>query len=234
MAIQALVIDDEPLAQDIIRKYVEDLKNIEIKGYCNDALEAIQILNTKSIDLLILDINMPKLSGIEFLKTIEKPPLVILTTAYTEYALEGYELNIVDYLVKPFSLSRFIKSIQKAEKLLLLMKTQTSKTNADSVFIKSNKKSVQVKFNDIVYIEGLGDYINIYTEKTHLVTNISMKKMEELLPGDQFIRIHKSNIVNLKKIIAIDGNMVEIGNKKLAIGNNYRVDFFKQISKLSI
>lgn len=234
MAIKVLVIDDEPLAQDIIRKYAEDLKNIEIKGYCNDALEAIQVLNTQPIDLLILDINMPKLSGIEFLKTIEKPPLVILTTAYTEYALEGYELNIVDYLVKPFSLSRFIKSVQKVEKLLLLMKTQTTSTIADSVFIKSNKKSIQVKFNDIVYIEGLGDYINIYTEKTHWVTNISMKKMDELLPDDQFIRIHKSNIVNLKKIIAIDGNMVEIGNKKLAIGNNYRVDFFAQINKLSI
>jgi DNA-binding LytR/AlgR family response regulator len=234
MTIKVLVIDDEPLAQDIIRKYADDLKNIEIKGYCNDALEAIQVLNTQTIDLLILDINMPKLSGIEFLKTIERPPLVILTTAYTEYALEGYELNIVDYLVKPFSLSRFIKSIQKAEKLLLLMKTQTTSIIADSVFIKSNKKSIQVKFNDIVYIEGLGDYINIYTEKTHWVTNISMKKMEELLPIDQFIRIHKSNIVNLKKIIAIDGNMVEIGNKKLAIGNNYRVDFFAQINKLSI
>lgn len=234
MILKTLIIDDEPLAHNVIRKYAEDIKSIEIKGFCKDALEAIEILEKQSIDLIFLDINMPKLSGIEFLKTLKNPPLVILTSAYTEYAMEGYELNVLDYLVKPFSFARFLKAVQKAEHQVQLTQKSTIEEKVGSVFIKSNKKTYQVKFSEIIYIEGLGDYIKIYTEKSHLVTNISMKKMEELLPSNEFHRIHKSHIVNLMKIIAIEGNMVELANIKLIIGSNYRADFFSRISTISI
>jgi len=234
MILKTLVIDDEPLAQNILRKYAEDIKSIEIKGYCNDAVEAIEILEKQSIDLIFLDINMPKLSGIEFLKTLKNPPLVILTTAHTNYAMEGYELNVLDYLAKPFSFARFLKAVQKAEQQFqLIQKTKTAE-KPESVFIRSNKKTYQIKFSDIIYIEGLGDYIKIHTEKTHLVTNYSMKKMEELLPENEFYRIHKSHIVNLKKVVAIEGNMIELPNIKLTIGSNYRADFFARIGKISV
>lgn len=232
--IRALIIDDEPLAHEIIKKYAGDLKTIEIVGSCSNALEAIPILNTQTIDLLFLDINMPLLSGIEFLKTMKTPPLVILTTAYTEYALQGYELNVLDYLVKPFSLSRFLVAIQKAELQLTLQRPADTENKIQSIFIKANKKTIQIRFNEIIYVEGLGDYIKIFTETTHFITNLSMKKMEEALPSDIFFRIHKSHIVNLQKISAIDGNMVEVFTKKLMIGHNYRADFFTRINQHTI
>jgi DNA-binding LytR/AlgR family response regulator len=233
MILKTLVIDDEPLAQNILRTYAGDVDSIEIKGYCNNAVEAMQILEKQSIDLIFLDINMPKLSGIEFLKALKNPPLVILTTAYTDYAMEGYELNVLDYLAKPFSFARFLKAVQKAEQQFQLIQKTIITEKPESVFIRSNKKTYQVKFSDIVYIEGLGDYIKIFTVKTHLVTNYSMKKMEELLPENEFYRIHKSHIVNLKKIVAIEGNMIELPNIKLTIGSNYRTEFFSKIGKIS-
>lgn len=234
MSLKTLIIDDEPLAQDIIKKYANDVKSIEIKGFCGDAIEAMEILNTQKIDLIFLDINMPKLSGIEFLKTFKNPPIIIITSAYSDYALEGYELNVLDYLVKPFSFIRFLKAVQKAEQQHLQVQKQETEENSETIFIKSNKKSYQVKFSDIIYIEGLGDYIKIYTEKSHLVTNYSMKKMGDLLPENAFFRIHKSFIVNLKKIISVEGNMIEVPNKKLSIGNNYRTGFFSVIGRKSI
>ncbi len=232
MILKTLVIDDEPLAQNVLKKYAEDIKSIEIKGFCKDAIEAMVILESESIDVIFLDINMPKLTGIEFLKTLRNPPLVILTTAYSEYAMEGYELNVLDYLVKPFSFARFLKAVQKAEQQLQLTQKPSSEEKPESVFIKSNKKTYQVKFSEIIYIVGLGDYIKIYTEKSHLVTNLSMKKMEELLPASDFYRIHKSHIVNRVKIIAIEGNRIEVSGMKLTIGNNYRTDFFSRISNI--
>ena len=234
MILKTLVIDDEPLAQEILRKYAEDIKSIEIKGYCSNALEAIEIIEKQAIDLIFLDINMPKLSGIEFLRTFKNQPLVVLTTAYTDYAMEGYELNVLDYLVKPFSFARFLKAVQKAEHQYQLLQNVNSEEKSESVFIKSNKKSYQIKYSDIVYIEGLGDYIKIYTERSHLVTNLSMKKIEEMLPSNEFYRIHKSHIVNVKKIITIEGNMVELPQIKLTIGSNYRNEFFTRISKNSV
>ncbi len=234
MILKTLVIDDEPLAQEIIKKFAGDVKSLEIAGFCGDALEALEILNNQPIDLIFLDINMPKLSGIEFLRTLKDPPIVILTTAYPDYAMDGYELNVTDYLIKPFSFIRFLKAVQKAEQQFTLKHKSEIESKPESIFIKSNKKIHQVRFDEIIYIEGLGDYIKIYIEKSHLVTNISMKKMEELLPANDFYRIHKSFIVSLKKIISIEGNMVEVPGKKLTIGNSYRSDFFTKINKLSI
>jgi DNA-binding LytR/AlgR family response regulator len=172
---------------------------------------------------------MPKLTGIEFLKTLNNPPLVIFTTAYSEYALDGFELNVIDYLKKPFSFDRFCKAYFRAEELLLLKqsasKSEIVEKQNDFLFVKSDKKTIKVKISDILYIEGLGDYIKLYLNDKKLVTNLSMKKLENLLPAEQFYRIHKSFIISLDKIESIEGNMVKINNVKLPIGNLYRQDF---------
>lgn len=238
MQINAIIVDDEPLAQNVILNYARDIHQLNIVCVCNDALEALQTITSNSIDLMFLDINMPKISGIDFLKTIKYPPLTIFTTAYTDYALESYELNAIDYLKKPFPFDRFLKAVQKAEEILKLQKTgkpeETEQTKEKFLFIKSNKKMHKVAISDILYIEGLGDYIKIHLAQTHLITNFSMRKMEELLPSDEFFRVHKSFLIRFDSITTIEGNMVEINKKKLPIGNSYRQEFFERINKNTI
>lgn len=233
MEIKALIIDDEPLARNIIREYAKKLPSLTIVGECEDAICAHEMLQNNPVDLLFLDINMPKLTGIEFLKTLKNPPIVIFTTAYSEYAIEGFELNAIDYLKKPFSFERFCKAWFRAEELLLLkqsvQKADAGEKQHDFLFIKSDKKAIQVKIADICYIEGLGDYIKLYMTDRKLVTNLSMKKIENLLPSDQFYRIHKSFIVSIDKIESIEGNLVKINNTKLPVGNSYRQNFLLHI-----
>lgn len=229
-SIRAIIVDDEPLAQQVINQYAKDIPNLEIVRSCNNAMEASAVLKSEDIDLMFLDVNMPRLSGIDFLKNLSKAPLVILTTAYTDYALEAFELNILDYLKKPFAFDRFFKAIQKVEEQLALL-SQADRSNEEYIFIKSNKKTIRVGFNEIFFIEGLGDYIKIHLKDHHLVTNLSMKKMEKLLPEADFYRIHKSFIIRFDKVIALMGNMVEIGNQKIPIGNNYRQAFQEIIDK---
>ncbi len=230
--IKAIIVDDEPLARQVITQYSLEIPELEIVGCCNNAMEANRILKDEKIDLMFLDVNMPVLSGLDFLKNLQHPPLVVLTTAYSDYALEGYELNILDYLKKPFSFDRFFKSIQKAEEqLALLGQKQDSKSNPGYIFIKANKKMVRVEIEDIWFIEGLGDYIKIHTKDSHLVTNLSMKKMEDLLPAESFFRIHKSFIIRLDRIQSIEGNLVEIGKNRLPVGNNYRQAFNELIEQ---
>jgi len=236
MEINALIIDDEPLAQDVIKQYAQKLPDLEIRATCNEAICAHKVLQEQPIDLIFLDINMPKLSGISFLKNLTHPPLVIFTTAYSEYALEGFELNAVDYLKKPFSFERFCKAYYRAEELLLLKKKADpvkSEPDAKFLFIKSNKKSYKINFSDILFVEGLGDYIKIHLKDNRLVTNLSMKKIIDLLPAAQFYRIHKSYIISLNNIESIEGNMVALGGNKLPIGNSYRQDFFEFINQFS-
>lgn len=235
MNIHAIIVDDEPLARQVIQEYANDIPNLEIVCTCPNALDAHQAIREKPIDLMFLDVDMPKLSGLEFLKNLPHPPLVILTTAYTDYAMEGYELNILDYLKKPFSFERFYRAVQKAEEQLNLLRLReinpSRSEKSPYIYIKSNKKAIRVDFAEIRIIEGLGDYIKIHTDKQQLVTNLSMKKMEELLPSTEFVRIHKSFIVRLDSIQAIEGNMVEIGKQKLPIGNNFRQEFNDLIEK---
>lgn len=233
MEIKGLIIDDEPLARNVIQEYAKKLPSLRVIGECDDAICAHQVLQTHVVDLLFLDINMPKLSGIEFLKTLKNPPLVIFTTAYSEYALDGFELDVIDYLKKPFSFERFCKAYFRAEELLTLkqsaLKPEVADKQFDFLFIKSDKKNIKVKISDICYIEGLGDYIKLYMTDKKLVTNLSMKKIESLLPAEQFYRIHKSFIISLDKIESIEGNMVKISNTKLPIGNLYRQAFISLI-----
>lgn len=230
MEIKALIIDDEPLAQNVIKQYALKLPDLTIVDTCNEAICAHKVLQEKEIDLLFLDINMPKMSGISFLKNLKNAPMVIFTTAYSEYALEGYELNAIDYLKKPFSFERFCKAYYRAEELLSLQQNAQNTSCSvdpqnDFLFIKADKKSVKVKFTDILYIEGLGDYIKIHLHDTKLVTNLSMKKIFKLLPTNQFYRTHKSFIISMDKIDSVEGNMVSINGVKLPIGNSYRRDF---------
>ena len=235
MEIKAIIIDDEPLAQNVIKQYAKKLPDLKIVESCDDAICAHKVLQEQDVDLLFLDINMPKLSGISFLKNLKNPPLVIFTTAYSEYALEAYELNAIDYLKKPFSFERFCKAYYRAEELLQLKQKAATTSSAsqvaeDFLFIKSNKKSVKVKYSSILYIEGLGDYIKIHLEGDKLVTNLSMKKILTLLPTRQFYRIHKSYIISMDKIENLEGNMVSINGNKLPIGNSYRQEFMNLIN----
>lgn len=235
MKIKALIVDDEPLAQNVIEQYALKIPDLEITGKCNDAICAHQTLQENEVDLIFLDINMPKLSGISFLKNLKNPPLIIFSTAYSEYALEGFELDAIDYLKKPFSFERFSKAFFKASELVRLKakpenNSSHSETENDFIFIKSNKKTYRVKFSDIFYIEGLGDYIQVHLKDHKIVTNLSMKKMVDLLPQDQFYRIHKSYIISIDKIDLVEGNMVSVKQKRLPVGNSYRPGFLNFIN----
>lgn len=235
MEVRALITDDEPLAQNVIQQYAQKLPELNIVGTCDNAICAHKFLQEEDVDLLFLDINMPKLSGISFLKNLKNPPLVIFTTAYSEYALEGFELNVIDYLKKPFSFERFCKAYFRAQELLQLKKqsqtNDTTKKTDGFLFIKSDKKTIKVKFSDIFYIEGLGDYIKLHLRDKKLITNLSMKKIFNLLPNNTFFRTHKSYIISLDKIEAIEGNMTLIKNTKLPIGNSYRQEFIQHIKR---
>ena len=233
MEIKVLIIDDEPLARNVIKEYAKNIPSLIIAGECNDAVCASQFLMENEVDLLFLDINMPKISGIDFLRNLNHPPLVILTTAYSEYALEGYELNIIDYLKKPFSFERFFKASLKAieqNNLLSAVNKPTDRINQnDFIFLKSDKKTIKVNIADICYIEGLGDYIKIYTSTQKYISNLSMKKIISVLPSDKFYRIHKSFIVAIDRIETIEGNMIKMNNVRLPVGNNFRNDFLQFI-----
>jgi DNA-binding LytR/AlgR family response regulator len=235
MKIRSLIIDDEPLAQRVIERYLLDVPSVEVAGKCSNALDALEILEEQKIDLVFLDINMPKLSGLEFLRSLKHPPLVIITTAYAEYAIQGYELNVVDYLMKPFSMERFLKAIQKAEELLRPQLHTTRKGHAEGqkedqfIFVKSSKKTYRLNLNDILYIEALGDYVKIYTTDRMIISYQSMKNLETVLSPKQFPRIHKSFIVSLARIDLIEGNQVKMKDRYIPIGTNFKAEFEKLI-----
>ena len=233
MGISALIIDDEPLARNIIKEYSRNIPALNILGECADAVEASQFLLQNHIDLIFLDINMPKISGIDFLRNLVHPPMVILTTAYSEYALEGYELNIIDYLKKPFSFERFFKAYLKAEDYYQIRKnyqTDVETTNQKQfIFLKSDKKNIKINISEICFIEGLGDYIKVYTSSQKYISNLSMKKIIDCLPHEKFLRIHKSYIIAIDKIETFEGNLVKINNSKLPVGNNYKNDLLNFI-----
>jgi len=235
MVMKVLIVDDEPLAQNVIEQYARKLPSIEIAGKCSDAISAHQWLRENVADLMFLDINMPKLTGISFLKSLKVAPMVVFTTAYSEYALEGYNLDVLDYLKKPFSFERFCKAVFKAEELFHLRQTAlkeeiVTQSEKHFFFIKSNKKTYKVNFSEIYYIEGLGDYIQIHLENQKIVANLSMKRILEILPEPKFYRIHKSYIISLDKMELVEGNSVLIGKKRLPVGNSYRQQFLEFIN----
>lgn len=239
--INVIIVDDEPLAQDVLETYISKTPELKLIAKCNNAFEANDTLKNHQIDLMFLDIQMPQLTGIDFLKTLSKQPLVIFTTAYPNYAVEGFELNALDYLLKPISIDRFMKSVNKAMDMIGLQRrdhdhgTAPAPEEEDYFFVKADKKLVKVNFKDIVYIEGLKDYVIIRMETSRVITLQTMKSLEDKLPLSKFKRIHRSYIVNLDKVEAIVGNMVEVLEKgqpkHLPIGKNYRDELLEMINK---
>ena len=214
------------------------MPSLNLIAKCSNAIEANEALRNNQIDLMFLDIQMPQITGVEFLKTLQHPPMVIFTTAYSNYAIEGFELNAIDYLLKPISMDRFIKAVNKASELFDLNKKELAEVSAggdDFFFVKSDKKLVKVKYNEILYVEGLKDYVIIRMEHGRVITLQTMKSLEEKLPLQEFKRIHRSYIVGLSKINAIDGNVVEIMekgvSKHIPIGKNYRDELLELIDK---
>ncbi|HWS00218.1 MAG TPA: response regulator transcription factor [Prolixibacteraceae bacterium] len=228
MKTKCMIVDDEPLARDLVRGHIEKLENFEIIAECENAMKALNVLREKHVDLLFMDIQMPQITGIEFLKTLKHPPKVIMTTAYREYALEGFELDVVDYLVKPITFERFLKSVNKyyqmcQEQVQVVTGSPSEKMQDESfIYVKENKKVIKVYLSEIRYIEGLSEYVQIYTDKRKIITKTSMALMEEKLPAGNFLRIHKSYIVQVSKIEAFTANTIEIHGKELPIGRNFK------------
>jgi len=234
---RVIIVDDEPLALDVLETYIEKLPSLELVARCDNAIEAFDILSKEQIDIMFLDIQMPQLTGIEFLKSLSNPPLVIFTTAYPNYAIEGYELNVMDYLLKPISFERFMKGVNKALAQLDLQTetkesiTTENKEQSDFIFVKADKKLIKINYRDILYIEGLKDYVIIKLPTSRVITLQTMKSLETKLPATIFKRIHRSYIANLDRIDAVVGNMIEIEKKHLPIGKNYRDELLEIINQ---
>jgi len=232
--INCIIVDDEPLALDVLETYIDKIPNLNLVQRCNNAIEALKVLQNESVDLIFLDIQMPQLTGIEFLKSLKNPPQVVFTTAFQNYALDGFELNVTDYLLKPISFDRFVTAVNKVVGQMPSesLEPEELATGKDFFFVKSDKKLVKVKYEDINYIEGLKDYVIIrMTNNTRIVTLQTMKSLEAKLPSNLFKRIHRSYIVALDKIAAVIGNMVEIDKKHIPIGKNYRDELLKIVNE---
>ena len=230
---KCIIVEDEPLAQNILKKYIADHPSLELVATCTDALEAQLILNKQSIHLIFLDINLPKLSGINFLKSLLQSPLIIFTTAYPEFAVEGFELNAVDYLLKPFSFERFLKAVNKViEKLNNFSLPKKEEIDA-FIFFKSDKKIHKVDLESIHYIEAVGDYMKVITDSGQLLINETMKNLQEELPARSFIRVHKSFIISRNRIKFIEGNYIQVETKSIPIGATYRNDVLASTDKKS-
>lgn len=223
--IRCLIIEDEPVAREILRQYITDAPDLVLSGECEDAISALAFLKANEVDALFLDVNMPKLSGISFLKSLEKAPQVILTTAYSEYALEGYELDVVDYLLKPYSFERFLKATNK------LNQSNSSSTKDVDITVKADGKTYRINTTDILFVEAKGDYVTLHTENQKLTFNTSLKAFFDQLDSPDFIRVHKSFLVNLRKIDFVEGNQIQIGKSTIPIGNAYKAGFQERFYK---
>ena len=229
MIIRCLVADDEPIARQIVVGYIETIPYLQLVATCKDAFEVMEQLRQNEVDLLFLDINMPRLSGLSLLRSLSNRPEVILTTAYKEYALEGFELSVTDYLLKPFSLERFLQAVQKVEEKMkpTVVQAATTVANHEPVsthtFVKVDRLMVKVVFDDIHYVSAFGNYIKIHLADHSLLSHQALGQFLEVLPKEQFIQIHKSHIVNLNQVNAVDGNRVKVGEEWLAVGKAHRV-----------
>lgn len=231
MSLRCLIIDDEPLAHDIIAAYINDVPFLEKIGHCYRATEALEFLTHHEIDLIFLDIRMPKLNGLDFLRTLQRKPLVIITSAYEEYALESFELAVCDYLLKPFRFDRFLKAANRALEIFNLqnpisktaISTQSETLLTEQIAIKVDKKHLLVKYVDIQYLESLGNYVKVWKDDSFLLTPRTLTSFEEQLPTNVFVRVHKSFILNKKAVHYLEGNMIFLKNgQQLPIGKSYK------------
>jgi DNA-binding LytR/AlgR family response regulator len=230
MKYQCVIVDDEPLAIEVIKTHLEKLGLFEIAGEFSSAVEAFPVLSSRKIDLMFLDIQMPGIKGTDFLKSLNNPPRVILTTAYREYAFEGYELNVVDYLLKPVSYERFIKAV---DKFLGLAERGTSANTVPEddrfIYININKKVHKILIPEILFVESVKDYLYIHTVSGKIVAKHTISSFEPLLPQNEFIRIHRSFIVSIKRIKSFNAHTIDIGTQELPIGPNYQAQVFEKL-----
>ena len=235
--LSCLIIEDEPLSQEVLAKYIAGVPGLGLAGICGDALSATGLLRNTPVDLIFLDINLPVISGIRFLKSLSNPPLIIFTTAYTEFAVEGFEADAVDYLLKPFSFERFLKSVNKAfDRINYLasktgMVTGTEPDNMGFFILRADKKVHRINFSDILYLEATGDYVKIHTPAKTLLVHETFRNMEEQLPAGLFIRVHRSFIVPIHRISYIEGNRLNTEGTMIPIGMVYREGLMKLLKK---
>ncbi|GGA83337.1 LytR/AlgR family response regulator transcription factor [Puia dinghuensis] len=230
--IHCIIIDDEPLAREGMASYVREVDFLHLTATCENPLQLTKLLDQHPVDLIFLDIQMPKMNGLDFLKTMQNPPIVIITTAYPTYALEGFQLNVLDYLLKPITFDRFFKSVNKARDYYhLITRSTDTKTGAaaDYFFIRCGSKYEKIYFSHILYIEGMQNYITLYTEKGKYVTLLYLKNLEENLDSQAFIRVHKSYIVSIDKIEGIEGNEIFIQSHRIPISRNYREQVIQRV-----
>ena len=235
VAIKCLIVDDEPMARDVIRRYIEKVPILQLMGECGNAIDAMVFLHNDPVDLIFLDIRMPHLNGTDFVKSLRNIPKVIFTTAYKEYALEGFELDVVDYLLKPIRIDRFLRAVSKAfpQKKEELTATTTAtisqdkKINSGFIYLRADRKMFKVMLEDILYIESSGDYLKVFTQNSSILTRQTISSIEAMLSDNEFVRIHRSFIVSIKKIDSFTHEIVAIGKKELPIGKFYLNSFLK-------
>lgn len=237
--IRCLIIDDEPLAREILRQHVDGVEALELAGSCSNAVEAISFLQQHIVDLLFLDIQMPQLLGTNFIRTLKNPPKVIFTTAYRKYAVEGFELDAVDYILKPISFERFLKAVNKVLQLkavpeiLPSTKEKNIETNSLFLYFRADRKMVKVFYHEILFIESLKDYIKIVTTSRTIVTKYVLYTLEEMLPAGEFLRIHRSYIVAINKIDSFNTESIQIAKHEIPIGKIYKIDVIRRLNASS-
>jgi len=229
MKLNCLIIDDEPLARKGISEYVKEIDFLQLSGECGSAAEAANVMAAKPIDLLLLDIQMPRLSGIDFLKTLTRPPMAIFTTAFSEYALEGYSLDVIDYLVKPIPFDRFLKAVQKAYDFHQLRAREQQPSSSEYFFVKSNGKYEKVAFADILYVESMQNYVLIHLPGQKLIVYMTLAGLEAQLPPGKFIKVHKSFIVAIGQVNAIENNEIIIRQARIPISRTLKDEVLRKI-----
>lgn len=230
--LSCIIVDDEPVARKILQEFVEKMPFMDLRGKFENAMKAAAYLQDNEVDLMFLDIEMPKISGLQFLQSNEIKPLVILTTAFPQYALEGYELDIIDYLLKPFAFSRFQKAVQKAREYNELKNITSANLLVSYIFVKSEKRIEKIELKDMLYVESLGNYITIHAEgNKKIIAYLTLKSLESQLSASEFIKIHQSYLVNCSKITAIEGNEIKLNYKTLPISRNYKDSVMKMVEQ---
>lgn len=224
MKIKCVIIDDEPLAIKVVENHLKEFQNFEVIETFNNPIEALSLLEKGNVDVLFLDINMPKMNGLDFAITLNSKMNVVITSAYREYAVESFDLNVLDYLVKPIPFNRFLKTINKITQKVYLQKgiqKEEGSSNESFIFLKVDKKLIKIKFEDILYVESLKDYIKVFTTSGNYLVHKSLTSMTEELPDSNFIRIHRSYTIAIDKVKSVEGNLVEIATTKIPIGRKY-------------
>ena len=227
-----LVVDDEPMARDVLRRYIEKVPTLKLAHECSNAIDALVVLQNSNIDLIFLDIRMPELLGTDFVKALRNPPKIIFTTAFKEYALDGYELDVIDYLLKPVRFERFLKAVNKAfpkkdESLQSNNIVNERKSGTDFIYLRVDRKLVKIILSDILYIESARDYVKVFTKDKCYVTRQTISSVEAMLSGNEFVRIHRSYIIAVNKVKSLTNELVEIGDTELPIGKLYKNSFLK-------